>query len=130
MTSKPSDVNAKAALAFGIAVPLLHTGRCLLWGHWWPLIAWPINIDAFVAGAILVAGALGRLRQRAWGGPLIVAGWGFAAGLAYRSLFEQLADPSRHGGHETLVMAVKAICLVGAALGIVDAARTAGARAG
>ena len=63
-------------------------------------------------------------RRHREAGPLVVSGWGFLAGLAYRSLFEQLADPGRHGGHETLVMAFKALFLLGAIVGVADAARS------
>jgi hypothetical protein len=120
-----SEINRRAALVFGIAIPLLHACRWCLWGGWPPARTLPINFDAFVSGAILIAGALGRA---AWREALIACGWGFAAGLGYRSLFEQLADASRHAGHEVLVMSVKAVMLVVAALGMIASVRIAKSR--
>jgi hypothetical protein len=106
-------LNRRMALAFAIAVPLLHTGRVLLWGRQWPeLLQWPIAADAYLAGALLLWGA-------ARGGALLCAGWSFSCGMGYRSFFEQLADPSRHAGHEILVMASKGLLLAVAIAGAV-----------
>jgi hypothetical protein len=106
----------RVALFYAIALPLLHTIRSILW--WSPPnpAALPVIIDAFVAGAILLAGV--------WRGPILRAiGWGFCGGILYRSLFEQLADPTRHAGHEPLVICGKSLLLLSAVAGMVVALR-------
>jgi hypothetical protein len=110
-------------LAFAIGVPLLQTGRVLLWGREWPRpLQWPIAVDAYLAGALLAWGA-------ARGGARLCAAWAFACGMGYRSFFEQVADPARHAGPERLVLAVKGVLLALAVAGAVGAVRAmAGAR--
>jgi hypothetical protein len=111
------------AAAFGLAVPLLHGGRVLLWGHWPPLLELPVDIDAFVAGAFLLYGVVLVSRDARAGRPALAAGWGFSCGIIYRSFFEQLADSGRQAGHEMLVMVVKGALLAFAIAGLVGAIR-------
>jgi len=112
------------ALVFGVAVPLLQAGRVLLWGHWPPMREVPIDLDGYLAGAILVWGAVLVTRKAAAGPFLLSAGWGICCGILYRSFFEQLADPARHAGHELLVMPVKGALLLLATVGLVGSVRS------
>jgi hypothetical protein len=108
----------RMALALGITVPLLETGRVLLWEHEWPkLLQWPIALDACVVGAFLIWGAVRAARER--GTALLGVGWGLFVGVGYRSFFEQLADPTRHAGHEVLVIAVKGALVAAGVLGAI-----------
>jgi hypothetical protein len=123
--------NRRLALVVGIAIPALQTGRVLLWGRAWPEpLQWPIALDAFVAGAVLLWGVALAGRDAAAGLVLLGVGWGFSCGAGYRSLVEQLADPARHGGHEILVMAVKALMVAVVVAGAVRAVKAAPAPPG
>ena len=117
------EFNRRMAFVCGVGAPVLQLVRALLWGYWPPPRQLPIDGDAYLAGAFLVAAALTAARRPVLGRGLLAAGWGFGCGLLYRSLFEQLADPSRHAGHEVLVMALKATFLAFAAAGVVGAVR-------
>jgi hypothetical protein len=111
------DLNRRSAIAFGIALPLLQACRTACFGRWPDSLAvWPIALDAYVTGAMLVAGAM--LAARSSNRRLLAIGWGFSAGILYRSLFEHLADPTRHAGAEILVLSVKALLLVCAVAGL------------
>ena len=110
----------RMALAFGIAISLLQTGRAVLWWRSPPNPAdWPFFIDAYLIGTLLVSGAVGARRQEVVGRLIIAAGWGFSCGILYRSFFEQLRDPTRLGGHEILVLACKGALLALSATGLV-----------
>jgi hypothetical protein len=112
------DLSRLAALVGGVLVPLLHTVRCVLWGRWPESLAqWVIAVDAYVVGALLLAG--GIVAARSHDGRLLTGAWGFALGIVYRSFFEQLHDPTRHAGHEVIVLVVKGVCLVTALAGFV-----------
>ncbi len=106
----------RAALSYGIALPLLQLIRSICWGTPPTLVQIPIFWDAYVAGALLLVGV--------WRGPILRAiGWGFCGGILYRSLFEQLADPTRHAGHEMLIIDMKSLLLLSAVAGMVIALR-------
>ena len=112
-------LNRRMAFAFGVAISLLQAGRAFLWGHWpRSLAGWPIFIDAYLVGALLISGAVIAHRKEMLGRLIITAGWGFSCGILYRSFFEQLEDPSRHGGHEMLVLACKGALLAFSAAGL------------
>jgi hypothetical protein len=122
-------LNRRAALVFGVAVPLLQAGREICFGTGWPesLARWPIALDAYLMGALLLAGAILAARSLA-GQILLGASWGFAGGILYRSFFEQFSDPSRHAGAQLLVLVIKGIllaCAVAGLLGALVAARAA-----
>jgi len=87
------------------------------------LLAWPIAVDAYVTGAFLLLGARAASRGLLHGRFLLAAAWGFTGGIMYRTFFEQLADPDRHAGPQMLVLVVKGILLVLAALGFLGAVR-------
>ncbi len=115
------DLNRRLALAFGLAVPLLHTGRMILWGHPQRAVAWPINVDAYVVGALLLWGVVLVASRAAAGRLLLAAGWGFSCGIMYRSFFEQLAEPTRNAGHELCVLACKGTLFAIAIWGLLGA---------
>jgi hypothetical protein len=106
------ELNRGAALAFGVALPLLQAGRTICFDRGWPesLARWPIALDAYVMGGLLLAGGLLAVRSFA-GQILLAAGWGFSSGILYRSFFEHLADPTRQASTHLLVLVVKAILL-------------------
>lgn len=83
-------------------------------------VVWPIELDAYVTGALLLAGAWASGRN-APGRALLAAGWGFATGIMYRTTFEQLADPSRHAGAQAMVLVFKGALFVMAVAGFVGA---------
>jgi hypothetical protein len=115
------DTNRRTAFAFGIAMPLLQACRTVCFGHMpetWAV--WPIELDAYVTGALLLAGAWASSRS-ASGRALLAAGWGFACGIMYRTTFEQLANPSRHAGAQRMVLGFKAVLCVMAVAGFVGA---------
>jgi hypothetical protein len=115
------DTNRRAAVAFGIAVPVLQTCRTVCFGHMpetWG--EWPIAMDAYVTGALLLVGAWAASRH-AQGRALLSVGWGFSCGILYRSFFEQLADPSRHARAHLLVLGFKGILLLAAMAGLAGA---------
>jgi hypothetical protein len=87
------------------------------------LQAWPIALDAYVTGALLLLGARAASRELPYGRFLLAAAWGFTGGIMYRTFFEQLADPDRHAGPQMLVLVVKGILLVAAVLRLLGAVR-------
>jgi hypothetical protein len=111
------------AVAFGVGAACLQVGRVLLWGYWPPLRQIPVDVDGYLACGMLLFSAFLVGRGRATGPALLAASWGVSCGLLYRSFTEQLADPTRHAGHEVLVMAVKAALLAFAIVGLVGAVR-------
>ena len=91
-------------------------------------VEWPIALDAYVTGALLLAGAWAASR-RAHGRVLLAVGWGFACGIMYRTFFEQLADLSRHAGAQMMVLDFKGVLLLAAVAGLVGAIRGGGPNA-
>ena len=109
----------RLAFAFGVAISLLQAGRAILWWQWpRSLSEWPIFLDAYLVGAFLIVGAVIAGRKDMVGRLIIAAGWGFSCGILFRSFFEQLADPTRRGGHETLVLASKGALLAFSVTGL------------
>jgi len=114
----------RMAFAFGATISLLQAGRSFLWRSNWPQspAGWPIFLDAYVVGALLISGAVVARRKEVAGRLVMMAGWGFSCGILYRSFFEQLANPSRHSGHEILILVCKgallAFSVTGLALGV------------
>jgi hypothetical protein len=118
------DTNRRAALAFGIAMPLLQTCRTMCFGHMpetWAVL--PIELDAYVTGALLLAGAWASSRSGR-GRALLAVGWGFSSGIMYRTFFEQLADPGRHAGAQMMVLGFKGVLLIAAVAGLVGVIRS------
>ena len=121
----------RMAFAFGVVISLLQTGRMLLWGHWprhWT--GWFYLIDAYLVGGLLIAGGVISRRKEVAGRVAISAGWGFSCGILYRAFFEQLREPTRYWGHETLVLACKAALLAISVVGLAIALSHANAEKG
>ncbi len=114
------SLNRRVAFAFGVAISLLQAGRSVLWRSHWPQSAagWPIFLDAYVVGALLVSGSIVARRNEIAGRLIMAAGWGFSCGILYRSFFGHLEDPNRQSGHEILILACKAALLVVSAVGL------------
>jgi hypothetical protein len=123
------DTNRRGAIAFGITLPLLETCRTVCFGQMpetWAV--WPIELDAYVTGALLLTGAWAATRSGR-GRALLAVGWGFSSGIMYRTFFEQLADPNRHAGAQRMVLGFKGVLLIAAVAGLVGAIRSAEPRA-
>jgi len=87
--------NPSFALGFGIFLALAET--CRRWGDW-PFL--PFLLDDWIAGLLLVHGAVRARRDWATGRPYQVAGWGFTSGMMYMSFFghlEHLSQPPEGG---------------------------------
>jgi hypothetical protein len=118
-------LNRRMALVLGLALPLLQTGRLILWGGWPQTLAkLPFAIDAHLVGILLLSGVVLDVRKAPRARLVLSTGWGFSCGILYRSFFEQLADSDRHGGHELLVLTLKGALLMFATVGLVLALRT------
>jgi hypothetical protein len=121
------DTSRRDAAALGVGLPLLQVCRTACFGIGMPALpAWPIAVDAYVTGALLLLGARAAARGRPHGRFLLAAAWGFTSGIMFRTFFEQLADPDRHAGPQMLVLVVKGILLVLAGVGFVGAVRPQG----
>jgi hypothetical protein len=93
----------RLALGYGIFLALAET--CRRWGNW-PFL--PFLLDDWIAGLLLVYGALRARRDWPTGRPYQVAGWAFTSGMMYMSFFghlEHRADPQETGWvpHEALL---------------------------
>src|ERR1051325_9920540 len=99
------SLNRRIALVFALTISSLQAGREFLWWNWPTSVAgWAGFIDAYLVSALLLFGVMLASRKETMGRLVMSAGWGFACGILYRSFFQQLGDPARHGGHEMLVL--------------------------
>ena len=73
------------ALGFGVFLALAETVR--RWGNW-PFL--PFVLDDWIAGMLLVYGAVRARRDWIEGRPYQVAGWAFTSGMMYMSFFGHL----------------------------------------
>ena len=83
------------ALGFGIFLALAET--CRRFGNW-PFL--PFLLDDWIAGLLLVYGAVRANRDWPSGRPFQAAGWGFTSGMLYMSFFghlEHWSDPQEAG---------------------------------
>ena len=83
------------ALGFGTFLALAET--CRRWGNW-PFL--PFLLDDWIAGMLLVYGAMRARRDWATGRPFQVAGWAFTSGMLYMSFFghmEHWSNPPESG---------------------------------
>lgn len=118
------ETSRRTAIALGVGLPLLQACRETCFGKGWPPpLEWPIAVDAYVTGALLLVGATAAARSTTRGRLLLAAAWGFTCGLMYRTFFEQLGDPERHAGPQMMVLVIKGIILGVAVLGFVGATR-------
>src|SRR5436190_3822237 len=88
----------RAALVFGVALPLLQLCRVMCWGSAPSGLEWPIAVDAYVSGARLLSGATVGPRRDRGGHPLRAGGGGSAGGTPSRSSSEPFPDRSGPGG--------------------------------
>jgi hypothetical protein len=79
------DFEEKAALALGIALPLLEIARRRTDFH-----SIPFYLDDFIAGGLLLWAALASRRKLPYGRPLLCAVWGMVCGGLYSSFFGQI----------------------------------------
>jgi hypothetical protein len=106
-----------AAFALGIALPLLEAWRRR--HQWRELRLWPVILDDFFAGALLLSGAVLTGRSAERGRPMLAAAWGAVTAGMYYSFFGQLTaqEPDPSGLSLAPIIAVKgaifALCLVG-----------------
>lgn len=109
----------RISLAFGVAICLLQAGRSLLW---WrrpqSLPEWLFVVDAYLVGMMMFAGVVVARRQEDTGRLILAAGWGLAVGILFRSFVGQWGDPSRHGGHEIVVLVCKGTLLALSVVGL------------
>jgi hypothetical protein len=75
------------ALGFGIFLACAET--CRRWGNW-PFL--PFLLDDWIAGLLLVYGAVRARRDWTTGRPYQVAGWAFTSGMLYMSFFGHLEE--------------------------------------
>ena len=75
------------ALTFGTFLALAET--CRRWGNW-PFL--PFLFDDWIAGLLLVYGAVRARRDWDAGRPYQVAGWAFTSGMLYMSFFGHLEE--------------------------------------
>ena len=116
----------RLALGFGIFLALAET--CRRWGNW-PFL--PFLFDDWIAGMLLVYGAVRARRDWPTGRPFQVAGWAFTSGMLYMSFFghlEHRADPQEAGWvpHDALLGIVGFLFGL-AVLGLVSTLRTTAA---
>jgi len=109
------------AILVGVATPSIETVR-----RWHELrtltVWWPAYLDDVLLGAFLLYGVWRTRGGRLSGRAALAAGWGFMCGMAYSSLFFQLArlnDPDPSGLSPRFVVAFKGF---GLALGIIGLA--------
>jgi hypothetical protein len=115
----------RLAVGFGVVVPLLQLCRAGAEFPWRRPALWPIALDAYVFGALLLVGAWRASRVPSDRVPLAI-GWAFAAGILYRSLFEHVAEfADRTEPLSLLVAIIKALLLATCALGLVTVLRPA-----
>jgi hypothetical protein len=111
------EFSRRAALALGIALPLLETWRRR--HEWGELHLWPEILDDFFAGALLLSGALLTRRSAERGRPALAAAWGAVTAGTYYSFFGQLVarEPDPSGLSMAAIGLAKgaifALCLVG-----------------
>jgi len=115
----------RLAIVIGTVTPLAELVR-----RWHELrtltVWWPAFLDDVLLGAFLLYGAWRTRKNQSSGRPVLTAAWGFMCGMAYSSLFIQLArlnesDPS--GLAPKIVVSVKAIGLACGLVGLVCAFR-------
>jgi len=118
----------RLAVLIGVVTPSIETIR--RWGELRTLtIWWPAYLDDLLLGAFLLYGSWQAGPGRSHGRAVLAAGWGFMCGIAYGSLFSQLATLSRadpSGFAPGLVVAFKAFGLALGIAGLVSALRPGG----
>lgn len=98
-----------AALALGLLFPGLETMR-RGFHHW--AVDFTTMFEDYLAGALLLAGALAAWRRTRWGLPVLAAAWAYTTGMMGGSFWHPLEETIRgidaEPGNE-IVIAVKAV---------------------
>ena len=115
----------RLAILIGIAAPSIETVR-----RWHELrtltVWWPAYLDDVLLGGFLLYGAWRAGTGRPHGRAVLTAAWGFMCGIAYGSVFGQLAtlgQPDPSGFSPPLVVAFKALGLALGVAGLVSGLR-------
>ena len=86
-----------AAFAIGLLLPVLETCRRGI-GYW--SVDFTTMFEDYVAGGMLLIGALVSYRRRVWGATFLVLAWAYLAGLLGSSFWSQLEETLRHTASE------------------------------
>jgi hypothetical protein len=122
--------STRLAVLIGIATPSIEVVR-----RWQELrsltVWWPAFFDDILLGAFLLYAAWRTTQNGPSGRPVLTAAWAFMCGIAYSSVFIQLANlsqPDPSGLSPTLVVFVKAVGLALGILGLISAFGVPGVR--
>lgn len=86
-----------AAFIVGALLPVLETARRGI-NHW--TVDFTTMFEDYVAGALLLIGALASYRARSWGAMFLLLAWAYVTGLMSSSFWYQLEDTIRHTSSE------------------------------
>lgn len=106
----------------GILIPAGETLR--RWGTWW--VYPPAYLDDLLIGAFLLLAAWISGRRLAIGHPCLTAAYGFAMGVGFMSLAENIMHidrPDPTGASGTAAVLVKSVLMALAAVGLIGAIR-------
>ena len=78
---------ARAAFIIGILLPVLETYRRGV-GHWG--VEFSTMFEDYVAGALLLAGAIAAYHRLPTAAPLLLAGWAWVSGMMTISFVDQV----------------------------------------
>jgi hypothetical protein len=105
----PDPPTLMSALALGLLFPGLETMRRGFF-HW--TVDFTTMFEDYLAGALLLAGAIAAWRRLPWGLPLLSIAWAYATGMMGGSFWHQVEATIRgidlEPGSE-IVVAVKAV---------------------
>jgi hypothetical protein len=117
------QLSRRLAVLIGTAAPSVETIR-----RWHELrtmtVWWPSYLDDILLGGFLLYGAWYAGSGRSGGRAVLASAWGFMCGLAYSSVFSQLAtlgQPDPSGLPPGAVAAFKALGLALGVVGLVGA---------
>lgn len=115
--------STRLAVLVGIATPSIEAVR-----RWHELrsltVWWPAFFDDVLLGAFLLYGAWRTTQNGPSGRPVLTAAWAFMCGIAYSSVFIQLANlsqPDPSGLPPAVVVFAKAVGLAVGIVGLVSA---------
>jgi hypothetical protein len=112
-------IEAKAAFAIGIILPLLETCRRGM-GEW--TVDFTTMFTDYLAGALLLVGWWASYRAKAWGPLFLILAWAWLTGLMTGSFLDQLEGTIRNiieEPYNPLVLAVKFILFAISAVSLI-----------